>query len=187
MNNINEKALYKLKKDTNRFLIDHGLNSSFLGVLKLVLVVEYWAVLHFRLCEYCQKEAPIIFRVPLRIITAISKPIVEGFTASRLRFGAKIGGGLLLHHSMGVAVAVGAIIGDNCTIFSGVVIAHKADGLGSGAPQIGNNVTLLVGAKIIGNIKIGDNSIVGANAVVLKDIPANSVAVGIPARIIDKC
>lgn len=180
-----QKALGKLKLDTRRFLKDHGLPSSIAGIIKLALVVEYWAVLHFRLCEYC-REVPSVIGFPLKLAVAFAKPFVEGMTSSRLRHGAMIGGGLLLHHSMGVAIAVGAELGQDCTIFSGVVVAHKGDGRNRGAPKIGNNVTLMVGCKLLGNIVIGDDAIVGANAVVLSDVPPGATAVGIPARIIQR-
>lgn len=72
------------------------------------------------------------------------------------------------------------IIGKNCLIFQGVTI-----GVGtSGIPRIGNNVILSSGAKIIGGITIGNNVTIGANAVVTKDVPDNSIAVGIPAKVI---
>lgn len=72
------------------------------------------------------------------------------------------------------------IIGKNCLIFQGVTI-----GVGtSGIPRIGDNVILSSGAKIIGGITIGNNVTIGANAVVTKDIPDNSIAVGIPAKVI---
>lgn len=181
--NRSQGALSRLAADTHRFLEDHGLSRSFLGVLKLALIVEYWAVLHFRLCEYSMETHNLV-GIPLRFITSFAKPFVEGITSSRLRYGAVIEGGLLLHHSMGVAIAVGAEIGHNCTIFSGVVVAHKGNGLNRGAPKIGNNVKLMVGCKILGDVVIGDNAVIGANAVVLSDVPAGSTAVGVPARII---
>lgn len=72
------------------------------------------------------------------------------------------------------------IIGKNCLIFQGVTI-----GVGtSGIPRIGNNIILSSGAKIIGGITIGNNVTIGANAVVTKDVPDNSIAVGIPAKVI---
>ena len=183
MSVLHQKALNKLTADTKRFLKDHGLPLSVIGVLKLAVIVEFWAVLHFRLCEHCM-EIPRILRIPLKLGLALTKPFVEGMTSSRLRHGAVIGGGLLLHHSMGVAIAVGAEIGDNCTIFSGVTIAYKGNGLQGGAPRIGNNVRLMAGCKILGNIIIGNDVVIGANAVVLKDVPSGSIAVGIPARVL---
>lgn len=177
-------ALARLRRDTDRFLCDHGLSGRF-AAAKLLLVVDYWAVLHFRLCEFCG-EGRWGLRRAIRPLVALAKPFVEGTTGCRLRYGASIGGGVLLHHSMGVAVAVGATVGDDCSFFSGVVVAHKADGRSNGAPKIGNRVKLMTGCKIIGNVTIGDDAVIGANAVVLCDVPAGCIAVGIPARVIPR-
>ena len=70
----------------------------------------------------------------------------------------------------------------NCLIFQGVTIGYSS----SGVPQIGDNVVLTSGCKLLGGIRIGNNVIIGANAVVTHDIPDNSIAVGIPARVISK-
>lgn len=95
---------------------------------------------------------------------------------------AEIGRNLKLPHPMGVIVGLNAKIGENCTIYQQVTIGQKNNKF----PIIGDNVTIYAGAKIIGDIKIGDNSIIGANAVVINDVAENSVAVGVPARIIKK-
>ena len=75
------------------------------------------------------------------------------------------------------------MIGKNCTIFQGVTIG-SIRGIKGGVPTIGDNVIIFAGAKIIGNVKIGNNTVIGANAVVTHNIPDNSVAVGIPAKVI---
>jgi len=94
---------------------------------------------------------------------------------------AQLGGGLLLTHPNGVVIHTDAIVGPNCLIFQQVTI-----GLGSipGLPRIGGAVNIGAGAKILGGVVIGDHARIGANAVVLCDVPAGATAVGIPARII---
>ena len=82
----------------------------------------------------------------------------------------------------GVTIGSGAIIGDNCTIYHQVTIGKEKEKF----PVIGEDVTIYAGAKIIGNVKIGNGAVIGANAVVLQDVPDNCVAVGIPARIIKR-
>ena len=99
-----------------------------------------------------------------------------------------IGKGLSLFHGHALVLNQGVIIGDNCMLRNSTTIGHKknADGTFSACPRIGNNVDIGANVVIIGDIEIGDNVIIGAGAVVTKSIPANSVAVGNPARILDK-
>jgi serine O-acetyltransferase len=86
------------------------------------------------------------------------------------------------HNGMGVVVNKGAVIGKRCSIGVHVVIGGR--GLGKpGLPRLGNDVVVGAGAKILGAITIGDGAIIGANAVVLHDVPANALAVGVPAEI----
>lgn len=96
----------------------------------------------------------------------------------------KVGFGLYIPHIEGGVIINCEKIGNNCIINSGVVVGHK--GNNDLVPSIGNNVTLSVGCKIIGKIKIGNNVLVAPNAVVINDIPDNSIVVGIPGRIINK-
>lgn len=84
----------------------------------------------------------------------------------------------------GVVIHARAIIGVNCIINPGVIIGGKSKV--RNVPVIGNNVFIAGGAKILGDVKIGDNVIIGANAVVISDIPSNTIAAGIPAKIIKK-
>lgn len=89
------------------------------------------------------------------------------------------------HHALGCVIHARTVIGSNCEIFQNVTMGSKWSGgiCRGGAPHIGNNVFIGAGAVILGDIEIGDNSIIGANAVVTKDVPENSIAVGVPAVI----
>lgn len=108
------------------------------------------------------------------------------FTGIEIHPGAKIGKGLFIDHGMGVVIGETAEVGDNVVMYHGVTLGGTGKEKGKRHPIIGNNVLIGCGAKILGPVNIGDNSKVGANAVVLKDVPANATAVGIPARIIEK-
>ena len=97
----------------------------------------------------------------------------------------RIGGGLLLLHPNGIVIDPDVVIGTNCTIFQQVTIgdARHAGQEGKPVPVIGNNVEIGAGAKVLGGIRVGDRAKIGANAVVLQDVPPGAIAVGIPARI----
>ena len=92
----------------------------------------------------------------------------------------KIGENLHLMHHLGVVIGSGVKIGNNCIIYQQVTLGKSKNAF----PIINDNVTIYTGAKVLGGVTIGANSIIGANSVVLTDIPKNSIAVGVPARVI---
>ena len=104
-------------------------------------------------------------------------------TGIEIHPGATIGKGLVIDHGMGVVIGETTEIGDNCTIYQGVTLGGTGKDVGKRHPTLGDNVLVGAGAKVLGPITINSNSKIAANAVVLKDIPQNSTAVGIPARI----
>lgn len=102
---------------------------------------------------------------------------------------AEIGRGtVFFHRGVGCVVHPNAKIGENCKIFQNVTIGSKwADGFCQGdAPTIGRGVLIGAGAVLLGDITVGDNAIIGANAVVVCDVPANSYAVGVPAKVLER-
>jgi len=102
-------------------------------------------------------------------------------TGSDIDITASIGHGLSLPHPTGVVIHKDAVIGPDCLILSCVTIGTR---VGKGAPVLGRHVDVGTGAKILGAIRIGDRAVIGANAVVLTDIPAGATAVGVPARVL---
>jgi serine O-acetyltransferase len=101
-------------------------------------------------------------------------------TGSDIAITAQIGGGLALPHPQGVIIHADAVIGVNCLIFQGVTLGIVIDK----PPTIEGQVDIGAGAKILGEVRIGAHAKIGANAVVLKDVPSGCTAVGIPARVI---
>jgi serine O-acetyltransferase len=93
-----------------------------------------------------------------------------------------IGGGLLIPHPNGIVIHYGAVIGVNCLIFQQVTVGTRGD---DGAPIIEGHVDIGAGAKILGPVHLGAHATIGANAVVIADVPGGSVAVGVPASIVD--
>ena len=122
----------------------------------------------------------------MKLIARFLSQVARFFTGIEIHPGAQIGRGLMIDHGMGVVIGETAIIGDDCQLYHGVTLG------GTGAQHVKRNPTLEdgvyigCGAKCLGNITLKRGCRIGANAVVLKDVPENATAVGIPARIIEK-
>jgi serine O-acetyltransferase len=145
----------------------------------LILYPSVHAVILYRLAHFLYGKR-IFFAA--RLISQF----VRFLTGIEIHPGAKIGKGLFIDHGMGVVIGETAEVGDNVTIYHGVTLGGTGKDKGKRHPTVGNNVVIGSGAKILGPIFIGDNSKVGANSVVLNDVPAYSTAVGSPARILSK-
>lgn len=100
--------------------------------------------------------------------------------------GAKLGPGLFIDHGMGLVIGETAELGSNVTLYQGVTLGGTGKEKGKRHPTIGNNVVISSGAKVLGSFTVGDNSKIGSGSVVLKEVPPNSVVVGIPGRIVAK-
>lgn len=105
-------------------------------------------------------------------------------TGIEIHPGAKIGKRLVIDHGMGVVIGETAELGDDVLIYQGVTLGGTGKDVGKRHPTIGNNVLIGSGAKVLGPFKVGDNSRIAAGAVVLKEIPPNATAVGVPARVV---
>ena len=105
-------------------------------------------------------------------------------TGIEIHPGAKIGKRLVIDHGMGIVIGETAEIGDDCLIYHGVTLGGTGKDCGKRHPTIGNNVMISCGAKVLGPFRVGDNSRIAANAVVLSEVPPNCTAVGAPARIV---
>lgn len=105
-------------------------------------------------------------------------------TGIEIHPGAKIGKGLFIDHGAGVVIGETTEIGDNCTLYQNVTLGGTGKDVGKRHPTLGNNVMVGAGARVLGPFKIGDNSKIAANAVVLEEVPPNCTAVGVPARVV---
>ncbi|MDQ0013661.1 serine O-acetyltransferase [Variovorax boronicumulans] len=125
-------------------------------------------------------EVPVVGRV--------CRPLIEYFIrvffASDISLKSKIGPGLVIMHGHDIVIGANVVIGERCKIFNGVTLGNKNTEIGFNLqPKIGNDVVLSTGAKVLGDLFVGSGVIVGANSVVLKSVPDNSLAVGVPAVI----
>jgi serine O-acetyltransferase len=108
------------------------------------------------------------------------------FTGIEIHPGAVIGKRFFIDHGMGVVIGETCEIGDDVVIYQGVTLGGTGKEKGKRHPTIGNNVVIGSGAKVLGSFKVGDNSRIGANAVVLKEVPPNSTVVGATGRIVKR-
>ena len=107
-------------------------------------------------------------------------------TGIEIHPGAKIGKGLFIDHGAGVVIGETTEIGDYCTLYQNVTLGGTGKDTGKRHPTLGNNVMVGAGARVLGPMKIGDNSKIAANAVVLEEVPPNCTAVGVPARVVKR-
>ncbi|MBU5488909.1 serine O-acetyltransferase [Clostridium sp. MSJ-8] len=170
------KSLFnKLRYDLGKVVENDPAARNKLEVLLLYPCVH--ALIAYRIAHFFYKHK---FFFIARLISQLSR----FFTGIEIHPGAKIGRGLVIDHGMGVVIGETAEVGDNVLIYHGVTLGGTGKDKGKRHPTVGNNVVIGSGAKILGPIKIGDNSKIGANAVVLKEVPEGATAVGIPAKII---
>lgn len=142
---------------------------------------------------YPSINALIVYRIAHKLynkkcffLARLLSQLARFFTGIEIHPGAKIGKGLFIDHGMGVVIGETAEVGDNVTIYHGVTLGGTGKDKGKRHPTVKDNVIIGAGAKVLGPIIIGNNVKVGANSVVLKDVPDNATAVGIPAKIIIK-
>lgn len=127
-----------------------------------------------------------LWKCHFKLIARLLSQIARFLTGIEIHPGATIGKRFFIDHGMGVVIGETTIIGDDCILYQGVTLG----GVGTGEhkvkrhPTLKNNVMVSAGAKVIGDVTIGDNSIIGASSVVLKDVPANCTVIGIPGRIV---
>ena len=122
----------------------------------------------------------------LKGLARISSQFTRFMTGVEIHPGAQIGRRFFIDHAMGVIIGETTIIGDDCTLYQGVTLGGTGNETGKRHPTLGNNVIVGVGAAVLGNITVGDNSKIGGGAVAVKDVPPNCTVVGIPGRIVKR-
>jgi len=122
-------------------------------------------------------------RLRLPVLPRVIMTVVRWLTGIEIHPSATIGRGLFIDHGTGVVIGETTVIGDRVTLFQGVTLGGTGKERGKRHPTIGHNVVIGAGAKVLGNITIGNDSMVGANAVVIRDVPEHSTVVGVPGRV----
>ena len=125
-----------------------------------------------------------LFKSGLPIVPRFISQISRLFTGIEIHPGAQIGRRFFIDHGMGVVIGETTVIGDDCLLYQGVTLGGTGKERGKRHPSLGNHVVVGTGAKVLGNIFIGDNSKIGAGSVVIHEVPAHSTVVGIPGRVV---
>lgn len=142
----------------------------------------FWAMLVYRFGRWRYGVKPTVLRKLLSAVYKILFKLVQIVTGIELPCEVQLGHGFVIEHSGGIVISGYARFGNNCRIRNGVVIG-LARIEEPGAPQLGDDVDVGAGAKLLGNIRIGNHVRIGANAVVIRDVPDHCTAVGVPAVI----
>ncbi len=123
-----------------------------------------------------------LYKNKLYFLARLISQIARFITGIEIHPGAKIGRRLFIDHGIGIVIGETATIGNDCTIYHGVTLGGTGKDKNKRHPDLGNNVMVGAGAKVLGPIKIGDNVKIGANAVVTKDVANDTTVIGVPAE-----
>ena len=135
---------------------------------------------------FWHRIASILWGIGLRLIARIISNILRTLTGIEIHPAARIKEGFFIDHGMGVVIGETSEIGKNVTIYQGVTLGGVSANAGKRHPTIGDNVIVGAGSKILGPLNIGSNTKIGANSVVIDDIPENSTVVGVPGKVVGK-
>lgn len=143
----------------------------------------FWALVIYRFGRWRYGIRSRLVRIPFSFAYKLLKFGGDALLGIELPCEAELGHRFVIEHIGGIVISGDARFGDDCIVRNGVTVGLRHRGL-RGSPQIGHRVDIGAGAKLLGPIRVGDDVSIGANAVVLTDVPDGAVAVGIPARII---
>lgn len=146
----------------------------------LLLYNGLHATIHYRMAHWLHLHH---MRFLARWISQLSK----FFTGIEIHPAATIGRRLVIDHGTGIVIGETTEIGDDCLLYQGVTLGGTGKDVGKRHPTIGNNVMVGSGARVLGPIRVGDNARIAANAVVLREVPANATVVGVPGHIVRLC
>ncbi|MEE2745639.1 MAG: serine O-acetyltransferase EpsC [Pseudomonadota bacterium] len=172
---MNTNFLGPLKEDLDSFLLRDPAARSRIEVF--LCYSGYHALIFYRIANKLWQKR---FFLVARFLSNFAKI----FTGIEVHPGATIGRGFFIDHGAGVVIGETSEIGDGVTLYQGVTLGGTSLEKGKRHPTLGNNVIVGSGAQVLGPIKVGDGARIGANAVVLKDVPKDSTMVGIPAKVV---
>ena len=134
---------------------------------------------------FFHKISNFFWKLKLKLLGRIISNISRFLTGIEIHPAVKIGKNFFIDHGMGIVIGETTVIGDNVSIYQGVTLGGTKWEKRKRHPSISDNVVIGAGAKVLGPITVGKNSKIGANSVVTRNVPSNTVVVGIPARVVD--
>jgi serine O-acetyltransferase len=143
----------------------------------------FYVLLIYRFGRWRYTIRPRLLRMPFSFLYELLKFLSISWLGTELPCEVVLGKRTVIEHVGGIVISGDAVFGDDCILRNGVTVGLRHQGV-RGAPRLGDRVDIGAGAKLLGPITIGNDSAIGANAVVLCDVPANCIAVGVPARIL---
>lgn len=167
---------YKIKKD-----IEYIMENDPAARTKLEVFLLYPSI-HVRIAHIFSH---FLYKNNLFFLARLISQLARFFTGIEIHPGATLGDGILIDHGMGVVIGETAELGNRITIYHGTTLGGTGNEKGKKRhPTVGDNVIIGAGSKVLGNINIGSNSKIGANAVVIEDVPKGATVVGIPSKIV---
>lgn len=170
-------TIHLIKMDLSRF--GHENESKMFILTSPSLMITFW----FRIGSWLYYKRNVLAKIcniPIKIIYKINTLL----TGIQMPLGTSTGGGIRFEHFSCVVIAQSVKIGKYCTIHQGVTLGRTFSGKKAGVPTLEDHAVVFAGAKIIGNVHVGSHAVIGANAVVINDVPDYCVVAGVPAKII---
>lgn len=146
----------------------------------------FQAMAVYRFGNWRMGIGPKVLRAPFSVVYRALFRTVRNLYGIELPYSARVGRRVIIEHQSGIVIHGDAEIGDDCIIRQDVTIGNRRSTRPLDAPRLGNRVSVGAGAKLLGAIHVGDGAQIGANAVVFEDVPAGAVAVGVPARVVQR-
>ena len=146
----------------------------------------FQAIAIYRFGVWRMNVQPLPLRAPLSVAYRALFRTVRNLYGIEIPYSAKIGRRVIFEHQHGIVVHGNTVIGDDCVIRQGCTLGIRSMDRLTEAPVLGRGVNVGAGAKIIGPVNVGDGAAIGANAVVLKDVPAGALAIGVPAHLVQR-
>lgn len=170
-------AIGNFPRDVFAIARDPAIRQKPFGIAEIPLYASFWALALYRLAHF-------LFSAGLPVVPRLLSQLARFLTGIEIHPGAMIGPGLFIDHGMGTVIGETAIVGSDVLLYHGVTLGGVDGRAGRRHPIVGDGAVIGAGAKVLGAIEIGARARIGAQSVVLSDVPPGATAVGVPARVL---